>query len=416
MLRMRTLQEGSVGLFVIFGLTIFGGLILWLRGGVLGQRTYQFFANFKNVSGLQIGAPIRYRGVTVGKILGLQPNSNGVRVILEISSSQLRIPKDSNVQINRYGLIGEASVDITPSHNLSEQELTIDPVSEECIKERQIFCNNDEVVGKTGSELVEALTRLSNAYSDPKFIGDVNSAVRNVSKAGDRIAVLSQEVTKLSEVARGQIDGVGDAIRNADKAAQDASELIKNIDSVIVENRTNVSRTMKGAADLTNNLNDLVEENRESIVNTLSSIEQTSNQIRLLAINFGVTVDKVNQGIHEINMKQFANNLESLMSNAAQTAENLQNLSKSLSDPEVIITIQKTLDSARVTFENAQKITSDVEELTGDPIFRNNIRRLIDGLSDLVTDTESLEQQIYAAQIIESVTSAVEYKLLSKKN
>ncbi len=415
MLRMRTLQEGSVGLFVILGLTIFGGLILWLRGGVLGQRTYQFFANFKNVSGLQVGAPIRYRGVTVGKILGLQPNSNGVRVILEISSNQLRIPKDSNVQINRYGLIGEASVDITPSHNLSEQELTIDPVSEECIKERQILCNNDEVVGKTGSELVEALTRLSNAYSDPKFIGDVNSAVRNVSKAGDRIAVLSQEVTKLSEVARGQIDGVGDAIRNADKAAQDASELIKNVDSVIVENRTNVSRTMKGAANLTNNLNDLVEENRESIVNTLNSIEQTSDQIRLLAINFGVTVDTVNQGIHEINMKQFANNLESLMSNAAQTAENLQNLSKSLSDPEVIITIQKTLDSARVTFENAQKITSDVEELTGDPIFRNNIRKLIDGLSDLVADTESLEQQIYAAQIIESVTNAVEYKLLSKK-
>ncbi|WP_229637549.1 MlaD family protein [Candidatus Atelocyanobacterium thalassae] len=413
---MRTLQEGSVGLFVIFGLTIFGGLVLWLRGGVLGQRTYQFFANFKNVSGLQVGAPIRYRGVTVGKILGLQPNSNGVRVILEISSNQLRIPKDSNVQINRYGLIGEASVDITPSHNLSEQELNIDPISEKCMKERQILCNNDEVVGKTGSQLVEALTRLSNAYSDPKFIGDVNSAVRNVSKAGDRIAILSQEVTKLSEVARGQIDGVGDAIRNADQAAQDASKLIRNVDSVIVENRTNVDRTIQGAANLTNNLNNLVEENRESIVNTLNSIEQTSDQIRLLAINFGVTVDSINQGIHEINMEQFANNLESLMSNAAQTAKNLQNLSKSLSDPEVIITIQKTLDSARVTFENAQKITSDVEELTGDPIFRNNIRKLIDGLGNLVTDTESLEQQVYAAQIIESVTNAVEYKLLSKKD
>lgn len=413
---MRTLQEGSVGLFVIFGLTIFGGLVLWLRGGVLGQRTYQFFANFKNVSGLQVGAPIRYRGVTVGKILGLQPNSNGVRVILEISSNQLRIPKDSNVQINRYGLIGEASVDITPSHNLSEQELNIDPISEKCMEERQILCNNDEVVGKTGSQLVEALTRLSNAYSDPKFIGDVNSAVRNVSKAGDRIAILSQEVTKLSEVARGQIDGVGDAIRNADQAAQDASKLIRNVDSVIVENRTNVDRTIQGAANLTNNLNNLVEENRESIVNTLNSIEQTSDQIRLLAINFGVTVDSINQGIHEINMEQFANNLESLMSNAAQTAKNLQNLSKSLSDPEVIITIQKTLDSARVTFENAQKITSDVEELTGDPIFRNNIRKLIDGLGNLVTDTESLEQQVYAAQIIESVTNAVEYKLLSKKD
>ena len=271
------------------------------------------------------------------------------------------------------------------------------------------------MIGKTGSQLVEALTRLSNAYSDPKFIGDVNSAVRNVSKAGDRIAVLSQEVTKLSEVARGQIDGIGDAIRNTDQAAQDASKLIRNVDSIIVENRTDVDKTIKGAANLTHNLNTLVEENRENIVNTLNSIEQTSDQIRLLALNFGVTVDKINQGISEIDIKQFANDLESLMSNAALTAKNLQNLSKSLSDPEVIITIQQTLDSARVTFDNAQKITSDVEELTGDPVFRNNIRKLIDGLSDLVSETESLEQQVYATQIIESVTNAMEYKLLSKK-
>ncbi|XTZ20295.1 MAG: MlaD family protein, partial [cyanobacterium endosymbiont of Rhopalodia fuxianensis] len=119
MLRMRTIQEGSVGLFALLGLVLFGGLVIWLRGGVLGKKSYQIQATFKDVSSLQIGAPVRYRGVAVGKIAGLQPRSNGVKVLLELSSTDLRIPKNSTIQINRYGLIGEASVDITPSINLS---------------------------------------------------------------------------------------------------------------------------------------------------------------------------------------------------------------------------------------------------------------------------------------------------------
>nr|WP_243397326.1 MlaD family protein [Crocosphaera subtropica] len=413
---MRTLQEGSVGLFALFGLIIFGGLVVWLRGGIIGQKTYQFFAEFKDVSGLQIGAPVRYRGVAVGKILGLQPSSNGVTVAVEISSAQLRIPKGSKVQINRYGLIGEASVDITPSRELSEDALSIDPTSEDCEQAGKILCNNDQVMGQTGSQLVEALTRLSNAYSDPEFVGNMNAALQNVAKAGGKVATLSEEVTKLSKATRGEIGGVSDVLRSADQAAQDASQLMRNVNTVVAENRTDLNRTVRSAANLMSNLDGLVSENRGNIVNTLDSIERTSDQVRLLALNFNTTVDRVNEGIDEIDMAKLANDLETLMSNAAQTSENLQNLSQSLNDPEVLLTIQKTLDSARVTFENTQKITSDVEELTGDPTFRNNIRKLIDGLSNLVAYTEQLEQQIYVGQVIESVTEQVEYSLLSQQN
>lgn len=414
MLRMRSLQEGTVGLFALFGLIIFGGVVFWLRGGIFGQKTYQFFADFQDVSGLQIGAPVRYRGVAVGKILGLQPSSNGVTVAVEISSTDLRIPKDSTVQINRYGLIGEASVDITPSMELSEEALAIDPTSQDCAEAQAILCNEDQVTGKTGSQLVEALTRLSNAYSDPEFVRNINAAARNVAKAGDKIATLSQEVTKLSKAARGQIGGVGSAIRNADQAVQDASQLMRNVNTVVAENRTDLNRTVRGAANLIGNLDTLVAENRGNIVNTLSSIEKTSDQVRLLALNFNTTVDRLNEGIDEIDMQKFANDLELLMTNAAQTAQNLQNLSQSLNDPEVLVTIQKTLDSARVTFENAQKITSDVEELTGDPTFRNNIRKLIDGLSNLVAQTEQLEYQVYTAQVVEALSDQVQYQLSSQ--
>ena len=64
------------------------------------------------------------------------------------------------------------------------------------------------------------------------------------------------------------------------------------------------------------------------------------------------------------------------------------------------MSLQQTLDSARVTFDNAQKITSDLESLTGDPAFLNNVKDLVNGLGNLVSTTEQLEQQIQTGQTI----------------
>jgi len=46
---------------------------------------------------------------------------------------------------------------------------------------------------------------------------------------------------------------------------------------------------------------------------------------------------------------------------------NLRDISNALNSPTNLLVLQQTLDSARVTFQNAQKITSDLDELTGDP-------------------------------------------------
>lgn len=69
------------------------------------------------------------------------------------------------------------------------------------------------------------------------------------------------------------------------------------------------------------------------------------------------------------------------------------------------MSLQKTLDSARVTFDNSQKITSDLESITGDPAFLENVRTLVDGLSNLVSTSQQLEQQIQTSQVIKPLQS-----------
>jgi len=69
----RALREGRLGLFALGGLLVFGALAIWVRGGGFGQRTYQLIFEFADVEGLQVGAPVRFRGVRVGRITSFIP-------------------------------------------------------------------------------------------------------------------------------------------------------------------------------------------------------------------------------------------------------------------------------------------------------------------------------------------------------
>jgi len=101
-------------------------------------------------------------------------------------------------------------------------------------------------------------------------------------------------------------------------------------------------------------------------------------------------------------------NLETLSANAAEASTNLRDVTKTLNDPNNLLVLQQTLDSARVTFENTQKITSDLDELTGNPQFRQNLEQLVNGLSGLVSSTEQVEQQVKFAATLDSVKASID--------
>ena len=87
MLRSRAIKEGSVGLLIATTVVLFGGIALWLRGISLGEKNYQITAQFPNVKGVQVGDPVRYRGLRVGRIKTIVPGTNGVDVVMDIDSS-----------------------------------------------------------------------------------------------------------------------------------------------------------------------------------------------------------------------------------------------------------------------------------------------------------------------------------------
>jgi phospholipid/cholesterol/gamma-HCH transport system substrate-binding protein len=67
-MRSRTVREGAVGLLVLFGVGLVVTLSLWLNETYFGRRSYRIVVEFANADGLQLGSPVLFRGVPVGKV------------------------------------------------------------------------------------------------------------------------------------------------------------------------------------------------------------------------------------------------------------------------------------------------------------------------------------------------------------
>ncbi|MEL6440516.1 MAG: MlaD family protein [Cyanobacteria bacterium J06621_8] len=377
-MRSRTLREGSVGLLIIVGILVFGGLALWIKGIKFGNRSYQIIADFPDVNGINQGDGVRYRGLQVGRVTSIQPSTNGVDVILEINSPNLLIPKNAVLEARSSGLIGETFIDIVPKSDLPATAANLSPNGDNC-DSQQIICHNDRLGGVKGITLDDLLPftyRFSKAYGEPEFVEKIDQTFVNASAAAAEITDLSKSTTALVNDLQQEVSGASGELVATAKAFQTTANQINR---------------------LTSNVEQLITQNEASLVNTLSSINSTSDRLQTLVAKLDRTVDTAN-------VEQLANNLNDLTTTANVAANNLKNITDNLGNDQSLANLQRTLDSARVTFDNAQKITSDLESITGDPNFLDNVRRLVDGLSNLVSTTEQLEQKIQTTQVIQPVT------------
>jgi phospholipid/cholesterol/gamma-HCH transport system substrate-binding protein len=394
-MRSRTLREGSVGLLIIFSVLLFGGVALWLKGIKFGEQGYQIVADFPDVNGIQVGDPVRYRGLRVGQVTGIQPSTNGVDVAMEISSSQLLIPRRARVQASSSGLIGETFVDIIPEAELSSAVADMNPVGKNC-DSNQVLCQNTRLVGEKGITLDDLLPltyRFSKTYSDPQFVSKLEDTFINASAAATEVAALSRNVSSL-------VNNVERELANISTVTKTVTDVANNTSTELVATAEKYQTTAEELNKLTKSVNQLVDQNKSNLVATLNSISTTSDRLQGLVVKLDKTVDSADT-------EKLVTDLETLTANAAQASENFKEITNSLNNPNSAVSLQQTLDSARVTFANTQKITSDLEAITGDPIFLENVKNLVNGLSNLVSQTDRLEQQIYTRKTIEPLQQAL---------
>jgi len=308
-------------------------------------------------------------------------------------------------------------------------------------------------------ELIRSTVRLANFYTDPVLFNNIKSLTENTANTAKGAAKLTQDLSNLTQTAQGEIKTLNQSVRgdigslnqsvkseiaslnqslkgeasslnqslkgeastlnkslkgeisavaaDVSKVAATADTSTKAVSAAAINSANSVTQAANQITLTANQVNSLVATNRGSLVSTLNNINQSSQELRVAVSSLSPTINRINQG-------QLLNNLEVLSANAAQASGNLRDLSSQVNNPATLLLLQQTLDSARATFQNVQKITSDVDDLTGDPAFRNNIRKLFNGLGGLLGSTEQLRQQVKVAETLAPLSEKVNASITAK--
>ena len=109
--------ETLVGLFVLLGML--GLVFLSLKAANLASfssgDTYTLQADFDNIGGLKVRAPVRSAGVTVGRVTSIALDAKTYQgvVTMEIDR-KLQFPRDTAAKILTAGLLGDQYVGLEP--------------------------------------------------------------------------------------------------------------------------------------------------------------------------------------------------------------------------------------------------------------------------------------------------------------
>ncbi len=109
--------ETLVGGFVLLGMLAL--VFLALKAANLGSAargdTYTLTANFDNIGGLKVRAPVRTAGVVVGRVTHISLDSKNYKGIVTMEvTRKYQYSKDSAAKILTAGLLGDQYVGLDP--------------------------------------------------------------------------------------------------------------------------------------------------------------------------------------------------------------------------------------------------------------------------------------------------------------
>jgi phospholipid/cholesterol/gamma-HCH transport system substrate-binding protein len=269
----------AVGVFVLIlsGALIFG--VLWLASGGAARKVYDtYYAHMdESVSGLDLDAPVRYRGVEVGRVrrIELAPNNiEQVRLTMAIErGTPVRV--DTVATMRMQGLTGIAYIELTKGRQDSPPLVAQEGEDYPSIRGGpSLLVRLDAAVTalltnvNKSSENFNALTDETNRRAIAQALADlsvvsrslaarsaeIESGLTNAARSMENAARLTQEMSQLVERAQRSADAFDRMTTELSRAGASASD---TLDGVRAEARQFATETLPEAQLLVADLRDL---------------------------------------------------------------------------------------------------------------------------------------------------------------
>jgi phospholipid/cholesterol/gamma-HCH transport system substrate-binding protein len=268
-------QQLKIGLFVVIGLVMGVGLLIWLGASHFFKGRTTVVSYFtESVQGLETDSPVKYRGVTVGRVKDIRMASDGkhIEVFMDLNPS-FTITEDLGVKIALLGLTGQKYLEMDRFMNASSRESkppglkSRHPVIQAYPSDIREFGNAlDNIFKKAKGVDIEQIShhllnitqRVDKITSDPKmeYVGaDFADTVREVKQMVKKVNFEMDKMKPSVRVTR-TIDKTNDLLEEFKQTTRSLDRLIKRTDNNINRLGQKIERSVDNIEVITRNLRD----------------------------------------------------------------------------------------------------------------------------------------------------------------
>lgn len=300
-------QKIRLGLFVIIGLILFVLTIYFIgsKQQMFG-KTEQLTAVFNNVAGLQLGNNVRYSGINVGTVRGIEiVNDTTINVEMQIDQTILpHIKKNAVATIGSDGLVGSVIINIIPGQGDALPVQPGDFIKSNNRVRTDEMLSTLNVTNENAAQLTADLLKITNDINNGK--GTIGVLLRDSAMANDlkatihNLKITSEKTSKTMDNLNRQIAGldhkdnvigvlkdtvVGNKIRhivtNLDSSSQEITKVVANLNTTISN-----AKDGKGAINYLSNNPKLVKQIDSTMTNINQASQKLNENLEALKSNF----------------------------------------------------------------------------------------------------------------------------------
>ena len=282
-------EKIKLGFFVITGLILFV-LVVYFIGNKqkMFGSTDHLTAVFSNVNGLQLGNNIRYSGINIGTVQGIEMvNDTTINVDMIIDKSMFQhIKKDALASIGSDGLVGSMVINIAPGKG-NQPHIQPDDIIQSANRIRtDDMLNTLSVTNKNAALLTADLLKITKEITQGK--GSLGTLLNDTIMASE----LKQTMRYLKLTSKG------------------TTEIVENLNKTVV--------TLGDKNSVIGVLNDPAV--AQKIKTIVVNLDQSSQEINKVVANLNATVLNMKNGNGAIN---YLSNDPSLVKKIDSTMTNL---------------------------------------------------------------------------------------------
>ena len=317
----------SVGLFMAGGMTLAVVGIIWLGMTSMFEKGHLYVTYFdESVQGLDVDAPVKYRGVPVGRVdsISVAPDGNLIQVILSVDVDPRAVNEQGDnvtAKLAAVGITGSMFVE------LDRREETLLPRPEPLS-----FTPDHPVIQSVPSDINQLLGGIDDVFSRFKNM-DIEGTLTRIDTALDTLTgtIRDARIKELSLEFESVLNGVDDIV-NAPQwksLLAHADNAGRGLDNVLQL----ASRDLKKIGSVVDRVDALLEETSPDLTRTAAALRRTAEKSEAVMDNTDETVLAGRQTVQDLHYT-----LKTTIRGLETTVDNLNRLSESLSaDPSRLL-------------------------------------------------------------------------------